>query len=242
MLAIVLKRRNFREYDQLISLFTKEGGKKETLAKGVKKIVSKQAGYLEPFSVVEVEIIKGKELEHLTKVLVKNIFKKIRNNLQKSLLASQAIRLVDKITVLGEKDEKIFNLTSNWLEYLENVVKEIGLGENLLYSFIIKLLDNLGLAPELEKCVICGGTREKIVGFDISNGGVYCTSCQRQVIKNEHVFSISVVELDFIKMLLNDDWEEVIEIEGTAKIFEIINKFLRFHCGYNFTFYKLNVN
>ena len=41
MLAIVLSRRDFREFDQIVSLYTKEKGKLEVLARGVKKITSK---------------------------------------------------------------------------------------------------------------------------------------------------------------------------------------------------------
>ena len=43
MLAIVLSRRDFREFDQMISVYTKEKGKLNLLARGVKKITSKNA-------------------------------------------------------------------------------------------------------------------------------------------------------------------------------------------------------
>jgi len=37
MKAIVLHRRDFREYDQIVSFYTEEAGKREALAKGIKK-------------------------------------------------------------------------------------------------------------------------------------------------------------------------------------------------------------
>jgi DNA repair protein RecO (recombination protein O) len=49
MMAIVLSRRDFRENDQMIVLYTLEKGKIEALAKGIKKTVSKNAAFLEPF-------------------------------------------------------------------------------------------------------------------------------------------------------------------------------------------------
>ena len=62
MLAFVLSRRDFREYDQSISLYTLEKGRLEVLARGVKKILSKNAAHLEPFCLIEAEIIQGKEI------------------------------------------------------------------------------------------------------------------------------------------------------------------------------------
>ena len=68
MQAITLSRRNFREFDQIVSLYTEDLGKVELLARGIKKITSKQAAHVEPFSLVTLEIARGKEVDHLTKV------------------------------------------------------------------------------------------------------------------------------------------------------------------------------
>ena len=67
MQAIVLSRRAWREYDELVTLFTYDLGKVQGLAKGSKKIVSKQSPHLEPGAIVEVTIIPGREIDHLAK-------------------------------------------------------------------------------------------------------------------------------------------------------------------------------
>ena len=48
MLAIVLSRRAWREYDELISLYTYDRGRVEALAKSSKKLTSKQSAFFEP--------------------------------------------------------------------------------------------------------------------------------------------------------------------------------------------------
>lgn len=121
MQAIILSRRDWREHDQIISLYTLEKGKVETLARGVKKILSKNAAALEPFCFVEAEIIPGKEINHLGAVSVLNVFKNIRGDLAKSLLAGYAMNLLDKIIHSGERDSRIFKLAMSWLEYLDGV-------------------------------------------------------------------------------------------------------------------------
>ena len=83
MLAIVLSRRDFRENDQIITFYTKERGLVSALARGAKKSVSKNAAALEPLSYVEVELVPGKELQHVTQVYTIEYFPFIRQNLTK---------------------------------------------------------------------------------------------------------------------------------------------------------------
>ena len=97
MQAIALKRKDFREVDQMISFYTRECGKLELLARGIKKIESKNSPHVEPFSYADIEFAAGKELYHLTKVQPIQSFKNIRSDLHKSLVAEYASKLLDVI-------------------------------------------------------------------------------------------------------------------------------------------------
>src|SRR3989339_1308355 len=118
MLSIVLSRRDFREFDQMISVYTKERGKLNLLARGVKKIISKNSAHLEPFSLVDIEIARGKEIDHLTKVVPINYFSNIRADLQKSLAAGFIVSTTDKLLHTNEPDKRIFDLFVGWLNSL----------------------------------------------------------------------------------------------------------------------------
>lgn len=118
MLSIILSRRDWRENDQLISFYTKDKGKMEVLARGVKKVLSKNSAYLEPFCFVEAEIISARDLARLGAVAPINIFKNIRNDLEKSLCASYVCNALDKLIEAGERDKNIFELLRSWLEFL----------------------------------------------------------------------------------------------------------------------------
>jgi len=121
MQSIILSRRDFRENDQIISFYTLEHGKVEALARGVKKILSKNSAALEPFCFVEAEIIPGKkDLAHLGSVTPINIFKNIRADLEKSLMAGYLVKLIDKLIHPNEPDRRIFELLTGWLEWVDN--------------------------------------------------------------------------------------------------------------------------
>lgn len=208
MLAIVLSRRDFREYDQIVSLYTKEEGKREALARGVKKMVSKNTAFLEPFSFVEADIVPGKEIGHVTTVQPIDIFSAIRSDLRKSLYASYLVKLLDKLIATEGRDERIFNMCVSWLTFVNNS-KDIN--QNILPSFVLKLLAFLGFTPELDRCLNCNNpiapSSEHI--FDIKNGGILCSACVPRVSEQIPRAPLTEEARQAFKTLLNDEWEKV---------------------------------
>lgn len=144
MLSIVLSRRDFREFDQMISVYTKEKGKLNLLARGVKKIISKNSAHLEPFSLVEIEVVPGKEIDHLTKVVPVNYFSNIRADLQKSLAAGFVVSTTDKVIHTHEPDKRIFDLLVDWLQSLNLSIFQSSNLTPSIDGYIIKLLTCLG--------------------------------------------------------------------------------------------------
>ncbi|TSC84026.1 MAG: DNA repair protein RecO (recombination protein O) [Parcubacteria group bacterium Gr01-1014_13] len=149
MLAIVLARKNWREFDQMISLYTRERGKVEVLAKGIKKITSKNSSNLEILSLAEIEIAQGKEIDYLTKVQSVKIFKNIYSDFDKIFLANYAVKLADGNILVQERDENIFNLIISFLDFLNSAEKINSL--NLATGFIFKLWHRLGFGSQEEK-------------------------------------------------------------------------------------------
>lgn len=146
MLAIVLARKNFREFDQMVSLFTREQGKVEVLAKGIKKIISKNSSNLEVLSLAEIEIAQGKEINYLTKVQSIKIFNGIFSDFEKLFLARYVAKLADENILTQEKDESVFNLLLSFLEFLHSAKKINSL--NLATGFIFKLWHCLGFSSQ----------------------------------------------------------------------------------------------
>ncbi len=58
--AIVLRRTDYGEGDRIINILTAEHGKLSAIAKGARKPKSKLAGGIEPFSLVNVTLLRGR--------------------------------------------------------------------------------------------------------------------------------------------------------------------------------------
>lgn len=150
MLSVVLSRRDLREYDQIISLYTRDGGKREVLATGIKKITSRNAALVEPCSLLDVEIAPGKEIDHLGSVQPINLFKNIRADLARLAVAGYAVALVDDLTSPGEADARLFNMLASWLSFVDG---SPAVNLLLVAGFVAKLFGALGfsLAGERSK-------------------------------------------------------------------------------------------
>ncbi|PIR78277.1 MAG: DNA repair protein RecO [Candidatus Magasanikbacteria bacterium CG10_big_fil_rev_8_21_14_0_10_36_16] len=155
MIAIILSRKDFRDYDQIVSVYTQEKGKMNLLVRGVKKIVSKNSAYLEPFSIVNITVEKGKEVAYLTRVQSENYLRNIREDLAKSLVAFYLVSLVDKLFSEAEVDNRFFVFLRVFLEYLDSL--ELLDDQKTIFIidvFVVNLLSFLGFKLSSDEKII----------------------------------------------------------------------------------------
>lgn len=119
--AIILNRVDFRESDSRIICYCEDRGKLELVARGAKKLKSKSSGHLEPLTLSRLMIVAGKDMNYAGTAIGDNFFPNIRDSLEKTSMACQALALVEKMTREGEVggSAKIFNLLKFFLENLE---------------------------------------------------------------------------------------------------------------------------
>jgi len=232
MRAIMLKRQDFREYDQMISFYSEDWGKMEVLARGVKKINSKNSAYLEPFFLVDLETVAGTEIKHLTKIQPINSFKKIRKDFNKSRLAWYTVELLDKTISPESKEEKIFFLLNIFLEFLDDAPK---VGWLLAPAFAIKYFSALGFEPRLDVCVVGGEDINETDknGFYFSGGGIVCPRCYKQKKGNGELLADLPSAMDrTLRFLLESSWYDIndLPVNPTIKsIHDLIYQFAVFH-------------
>lgn len=221
--AIVLTRRNFREFDEIVSLFSKEQGKLEVLARGVKKTVSKNAPYLEPFSCIHVGIIPGKEIQHITSVHSFEYFSSIRTDFKKIQQALSLVSWLDSILAPGEKDTTLYETLFSWLCFLKSSL----VTQNILQdAMMLKSIALLGFEPSLEACVHCGETLEASddICFSFSSGGVVCKKDKLEK-REDTLVSLSFSTLLSLRYILNRSWKEIAAYDS-GNLYEPLHNFV----------------
>lgn len=146
--AVVLKRMNLGEADRLVTIFSRDCGKLQVLAKGVRRINSKRAPHIEIFNQVKLGLHKGKTFELLIEAEVVESFEALRRDLKKVGAAYCVCELVDSLTREGQKNDKVYYLLIDFLKKL-TVMEKSQLGfERELNGFSLELLRILGFWPK----------------------------------------------------------------------------------------------
>ena len=142
--AIILKKQPFGEGDEIITLFTKEQGKIRALAKAVKKPLSKLQQKLQALFLVDIILTAGSKLPKIIGVEEVKTFGRMRENLMALKTAICALELVLKFTPDEHKNEPLFYLMSEFLEFLDTSQPDeiLNLG---LAKFKIDILEYSGL-------------------------------------------------------------------------------------------------
>jgi DNA repair protein RecO (recombination protein O) len=199
--AVVLRHADWGEADRLLTLYTRERGKVRAIAKGARKIRSRKAGHLEPFTRVTLQLARGHDLLIVTQADTLDAYLAIHENLDKTSHAAYAVELLDRFTYEEDTENyRIFNLLTEALARLE---QEADPWLALRY-YEVRLLDTLGYRPHLFECAKC--SRQIMAEdqyFSASQGGVICPACGTGL---PGVWSVSVDALKYLRHFQRSDY------------------------------------
>jgi len=169
--GIILKRRNIGEADRLLFIFTEELGKISVLAKGARKIKAKLSGHLEPFSLTNLRLIKGRSLYTVIGAQLQKRFAQ-PEELEKVAEAGFICEVLDK-SLRDEAPHK--DLFQSSILALSEVSKFGHPSPKVRSFFILEALLETGFHPELTKCVECGAKLTPEGNkFSLIHGGLLC--------------------------------------------------------------------
>ncbi len=172
--AIVLHHRDWGEADQFLRLYTLEKGKISAIAKGARKVRSRKAGHLEPFTRVSLQLASGRDLFIVTQAETIDAFLPLRENFLLTNFGAYVVEVVDRFTYDEEENRGIYRLLADTLTRLCASVNP----DLVVRYYELRLLDMIGYRPQLFECASC----EKVIKaedqfFSAEMGGVLCPSC-----------------------------------------------------------------
>ncbi|MEE8470647.1 MAG: DNA repair protein RecO, partial [Dehalococcoidia bacterium] len=149
--AIVLKKTNLGEADNIISLYTPDLGKIRAVAKGVRRPRSKLGGHIEPLTQSALLMAQGRNLDIITQSQTIESFLPLRTNLWQTCCAIYVAELVDQFTAEQVENYPVYRLLHHTLHWLCTARSS----ELVLRHFELNLLSHLGYRPELYLCPNC---------------------------------------------------------------------------------------
>jgi len=119
--AVVLRHSDYGEADRLLTLFTRQFGKMRAIAKGARKIASRKAGHIEPFTHVRLQLAKGKDMFLVTQADTVDAYLPLRDDLVLTSHAAYVLELLDRFSYDdGAEHPSTFKLLTETLARLSS--------------------------------------------------------------------------------------------------------------------------
>lgn len=172
--AIVLRHNDWGEADRFLFLFSRELGKIRAIAKGVRKPRSRKAGHLEPFTRVNLQLARGRDLYIITQAETVDAYQPVREEILLTTYAAYVVELIDRFTYEEGENRALYRLLTDTLARLS-----ANLDPDLVVRYYeMRLLDLLGFRPQLFECIRCGKEiQPEDQYFSAELGGVLCPKC-----------------------------------------------------------------
>ena len=172
--AIVIRRRDWGEADRLLTLYTRERGKIQAVAKGARKPTSRKAGHVELFARTRLLVAHSRSIDIVTQAETIESHRLFRENLEAATLAHYFAELLDLFTGETQSDEALFDLIRSAFTWL----CEAGDLRLVPRYYELHLLELAGFRPELHNCPVCSKLLEAADSFfSPAQGGVLCRAC-----------------------------------------------------------------
>ncbi len=217
--AITLKKREVGETDRLYVLYTREAGKVQVKAAGVRKSEAKLAGQLETLSYGSVMVVRGRGSGKIAGALSENTFYFLRQELEVLQRVVQVVNSMERLVDWEEKDPVLFDLLLQYLSLGDELVREEKKEKFFLLSeaFLIQLYAHLGYRIETNVCSVSG---EKLESggkhfFSPSAGGVIA---ERQSASGNRAFPMSENAIKLIRLILGNKLESIPRIDAEEKV------------------------
>ncbi len=188
--AVVLRHSDWGEADRLLTLFSRERGKLRCIAKGVRRLRSRKAGHLEPFTRAALMLARGRDFWLVTQAETLDAYLPLREDLVRTGYAAYVIELVDRFTYDEGENRGLFALLVDTLQRIDTLEDAF----LAVRYFELHLLDFVGFRPELFRCVIGGEEiRPQDQFFSAQQGGVICPNCASRA-RGAHPVSLDTLK------------------------------------------------
>lgn len=210
----------------MLTLYSLELGKVRALAKGVRKMRSRKAGHLEPFTRANLLLAQGRDLLLVTQAEASDLYLPLREDLVRIGYAAYIVELLDRFTYEEGENAGLFRLLVNTLARLS---QEADPAFCVRY-YEIRLLDLVGFRPHLFHCASCG---EEIQAqdqyFSAEQGGVLCPNCGR---KTAGVRPVSMQALRLLRHMQRSDYPTAHRLSLSMEVDREIENIMQHYITY----------
>ncbi len=221
--AIILKTTPYKENDCILHVYTKTYGKLGIIAKGVRKMTSKNAFATQSLMISDLTFYLKKGLSLLVKANAVNYYKHIKENIESEIVANYVLEYFYRYTEDNQPQ----------IEYFDTILAAMNALENGYPPLLVYLLFNVfilkinGVTIDVNGCVICGN--HQVVSISVADGGFVCLEHMHQ----SRFFDKEVLRgFRYIHMVSLQNIDKLhLEMNVILELVEIMDNFVEEYTG-----------
>ena len=221
--GVVLRTHKLGEADRIVTLLTRGNGRVRAVAKGVRRTTSRFGARLEPFSMVDLQLHRGRSLDIVTQVETLEPYgERLVGDYPRYTAGQAMLETAERLTEEGEPAVQQFLLLVGGLRTLSRVEHDASL---VLDAYLLRSLAVAGWAPSFQDCARCGAPGPHRA-FAVAAGGTVCPAC-----RPSGSASPAPSTLELLAALLAGDWgvADVSEPRHRREASGIVAAYLQWH-------------
>ena len=170
--AVLLAVRNWGEADKMVTFFSRDLGKVAAAAYGCRRPRSALSGGMQVFSLLELQVSEGTNIDAIRQCEIVNAFRHLRENLEYMAYASFIAELVIAFCPERHPEPEVYDLLLGALAAIGQRNPRV-----VALAAACQLLERTGSQPSYEVCARCGETSGALY-FSAAEGGALCEACR----------------------------------------------------------------
>ena len=151
--GLVLRETNYKETDKILTVLTREGGKRTVKARGCRRRNSPLAASAQLLVWSDMTLFEYRDYISLNEAEALELFWGVRRDVEKLALCSYFAEVAEAVAEEGRPDQALLSLLLNSIYALDRLNKPPAL---VKAAFELRLLCVAGYEPLLDACALCG--------------------------------------------------------------------------------------
>ncbi len=227
--GLVLRARNYRENDKLLTILTPDYGKITAILKGVNKPNAKLKFAGQPFCLADFSLVKKGEFFTVTTASESLNFFEITKDYEK---LSAGFAILEMSDLALDFEQKCSELLIENLHAFEVLAYKKLLPQILLIKYMLRLFKISGYEIFMEKCQNCKGEFSENIFFDFNFGNFVCEKCV-----SDYTAKFSPKEFSNLKLINTTDYDRLDSIKADNNTLNSLLKVLEQNFKEKFGFY-----
>lgn len=229
--GLVIKEMNVGESDRLVTLFTRDYGILKAFASGAKSIKSKKGAATSLLTYSNFTVVRKKETLRITEASPIALFFELGSDIETLSLSQYFCELSYRFGTTGTPNTEMLRLILNSLHFLTKEKR---------YPPLIKAITELriavlsGYSPNLVACKGCGKFEDDVMYFNVSDGSLCCSECERE----NGTMAINLSQLSAMRHIVYSQFQKLYSFEisdtNADRLSDITSKYITLQSDQSF--------